>query len=112
MFTEAVVKDRPGTFNVGGDGVVLLSQAARRLGRPVIPLPPLDIAGLSRRFIRAAGSDVPPDLHRLLTYGRVVDNSALREIFGYEPRYTSAEVFDEFRHQVRPGILAAFGGNA
>src|SRR5690606_31277374 len=32
----AVLKDRPGTFNLAGDGVVLLSQAARRLGRPVI----------------------------------------------------------------------------
>jgi len=112
VITESVLEDRPGTFNVSADGVVLLSQAARRLGRPVIVLPSLGFAGVSRRVIRAAGTDVPPDLHRLLTYGRVLDNSALREIFGYEPMYTSAEVLEQFRHQIRPGILAAFGGNA
>ncbi|MGA9715530.1 MAG: NAD-dependent epimerase/dehydratase family protein [Aeromicrobium sp.] len=112
VLTESVLEDRPGTFNLCADGVVLLSQAARRLGRPVIPLPPLGLAIAARRVIRAAGADVPPDLHRLLTYGRVLDNAALREIFGYEPMYTSAEVFEQFRQQIRPGILASFGGTA
>ena len=112
VLTESVLEDRPGTFNLCADGIVLLSQAARRLGRPIIPLPPLGMAIAARRIIRAAGADVPPDLHRLLTYGRVLDNSALREIFGYEPMYTSAEVFEQFRQQIRPGILATFGGSA
>ncbi|MBC7630830.1 NAD-dependent epimerase/dehydratase family protein [Aeromicrobium sp.] len=110
VLTEAVLKDRPGTFNVAGDGVVLLSQAARRLGRPVIPLPPIGFASASRRVIRAMGSDISPDLHRLLTYGRVVDTSALRDIFGFEPARSSAETFDLFRSSVRPGILSAVGG--
>ncbi len=112
VLAESISDDRPGTFNVCGDGVVLLSQAARRLGRPVIPLIPIGFASASRRIIRATGSDVAPDLHRLLTYGRVMDNAALREIFGYEPAYTSAEVFEHFRTQVRPGVLAAFGGTS
>ena len=30
--------DHPGTFNVAGDGVLLLSQAVRRAGRPTLPL--------------------------------------------------------------------------
>lgn len=108
----AILKDRPGTFNVAGDGVVLLSQAARRLGRPVLPLPPIGFATAARRVLRAAGSDIPPDLHRLLTYGRVVDTSALRDIFGYELIHTSQEAFDEFRHSVRPGMMSGVGGRA
>src|SRR5262249_51391325 len=28
-----------GTFNVAGDGVLMLSQAVRRLGRPALPIP-------------------------------------------------------------------------
>ena len=32
-------EDHPGTFNVAGDGVLLLSQCARRAGRPSLPLP-------------------------------------------------------------------------
>ena len=106
VLTESVLHDRPGTFNVAGEGVVLLSQAARRLGRPLIPLPPIGFAAASRRVIRAMGSDIPPDLHRLLTYGRVVDTSALRDIFGFECSRTTPEVFDDFRSSVRPGILS------
>jgi len=106
---QAVTHDRPGTFNVAGDGVLMLSQAARRLGRPIIPLPSLGYASALTRIARAGGSDIPPDLHRLLKYGRAVDTSALREIFGYEPKYSTAEVFEQFRQQVRPGILAGIG---
>lgn len=112
IFTQAVVHDRPGTFNAAGDGVVLLSQAARRLGRPLLPLPPFGFAAAARRFVRAMGSDIPPDLHRLLTFGRALDTSALREIFGYELTRTSQETFDDFRRSIRPGMLSVRGARA
>ncbi|MET0820375.1 MAG: NAD-dependent epimerase/dehydratase family protein [Aeromicrobium sp.] len=109
IFGQAVVHDRPGTFNAAGDGVVLLSQAARRLGRPLVPMPRLGFASAARRFVRAMGSDIPPDLHRLLTFGRAVDTSALREVFGYEPTLTSEQTLDEFAGSLRPGIMTALG---
>lgn len=112
VLQQAILHDRPGTFNIAGDGVVLLSQAARRLGRPVIPLPPIGFATAARRVLRAAGSDIPPDLHRLLTYGRVVDTSALRDIFGYDLSTTSEDTFEEFRKSIRPGIMSAVGGRS
>jgi UDP-glucose 4-epimerase len=112
ILTQSVVHDRPGTFNAAGDGVVLLSQAARRLGRPLIPLPPVGFAMAARRFIRAMGSDIPPDLHRLLTFGRAIDTTALREIFGYELTRTSQDTFEDFRMALRPGIMAAMGGRS
>lgn len=112
IITQSVVHDRPGTFNAAGDGVVLLSQAARRLGRPQLPLPPFGFAAAARRFVRSMGSDIPPDLHRLLTYGRAIDTTALREIFGYELTSTSEQAFEEFRASVRPGIMSALGGRA
>jgi UDP-glucose 4-epimerase len=112
VLEQAIVKDRPGTFNIAGDGVVLLSQAARRLGRPIIPLPPFGFATAARRVLRAAGSDIPPDLHRLLTYGRVVDTSALRDIFGYDQTRTSLQTFEEFRDSLRPGVMSVVGGRA
>ena len=111
VFGEAVTHDRPGTFNVAGDGVLMLSQAARRLGRPTLPLPPFGFASTASRILRATGSDIPPDLHRLLTHGRVLDTSALRDIFGYEPRHTTAEVFEQFRASIRPGVLAGVGAH-
>ncbi|KQY60412.1 epimerase [Aeromicrobium sp. Root495] len=108
--TQAVVSDRPGTFNVAGDGVVLLSQAARRLGRPVLPLPPVGFASAAGRVIRSLGGEMSPDLHRLLTHGRAVDTTALREIFGYELQHTTEETLEEFRQAQRPGVLAVLGG--
>ena len=110
LLTESVLEDRPGTFNAAGDGVILLSQAARRLGRPIIPLPPFGFAIAARRVIRAMGSDIPPDLHRLLTFGRVVDTTALRDIFGFQLARTTQDTFEEFRRAVRPGIMSSVGG--
>ncbi|MGH3459559.1 NAD-dependent epimerase/dehydratase family protein [Aeromicrobium sp.] len=111
VFTEAVVADRPGTFNVAGDGVMLLSQLARRLGKPVIPLPPPGFGALAGRAIRTMGGQMSPDLHRVLMYGRAVDTSALRDIFGFDPKHTTEETFEEFRATQRPGMLAGIGGS-
>jgi len=109
VVTESVVHDRWGTFNVAGPGVLLLSQLSRRLGKPVIPLPPIGFAAASRRVIAMAGGDISPDLHRLLMYGRAIDIAALREIFGYEPQYSTEETFEAFRAAVRPGPLSKLG---
>jgi UDP-glucose 4-epimerase len=109
VITESVVHDRWGTFNVAGPGVMLLSQVSRRLGKPVIPLPPIGFAAASRRVIAMVGGDISPDLHRLLMYGRAVDIAALREIFGYEPQYSTEQTFEAFRAAVRPGPLSKLG---
>lgn len=112
VLTESVLHDRPGTFNVAGEGVVMLSQAARRLGKPVIPLPSFGFAVGARRVLKAMGSDLSPGLHRLLMYGRVVDTSALRDIFGYELKWTSEQAFEEYRSTAHPGIMSSLGGRA
>ncbi|WP_405012764.1 NAD-dependent epimerase/dehydratase family protein [Kitasatospora sp. NBC_01539] len=94
-----------GTFNVAGDGVLLLSQCARRLGRPTVPLLRTAlgvVAGLARQT-RAA--DISPELIQLLTHGRVVDTAQLRETFGHTPRYTTAEAFADFAAARGSGLL-------
>ncbi len=93
------------TFNVAGDGVLLLSQCARRLGRPIVPvlLPAVTWAGAA---LRAVGlTDFSPEQLRLLTHGRVVQTRRLREILGFKPRYTTAETFAEFVRGRGPGLL-------
>ncbi|WP_354641169.1 NAD-dependent epimerase/dehydratase family protein [Kitasatospora camelliae] len=94
-----------GTFNVAGDGVLLLSQCARRLGRPTVPLlrPALTaVAGLVRQTRLA---DISPEQIQLLTHGRVVDTTQLRETFGYTPRYTTPEAFADFAAAQTAGLL-------
>lgn len=94
-----------GTFNVAGEGVLLLSQCARRLGRPTLPLllPAVSwMAGLARQTRLV---DVSPEQLRLLTHGRVVDTTRLREIFGYRPAFTTPEAFADFAAAQGSGLL-------
>jgi UDP-glucose 4-epimerase len=88
--------DRRGTFNVAGDGVLLLSQCARRLGRPTLPMlgPALGWAAALARQTRLV--DFAPEQLDLLTHGRVVDTTALHEVFGYHPAYSTPEAFADF----------------
>jgi UDP-glucose 4-epimerase len=89
-------EQRRGTYNVAGDGVLLLSQAARRAGKPTLPVaaPAVKLAGQFLR--RGAGLDLTPELITYLTHGRAVDTTKLKTEFGYVPRYTTAETFEEF----------------
>lgn len=106
VLQQALDSPVSGTFNVAGDGVILLSQLARRLGRPLLPLPPVGFGDATRRVLRLYGSQISPDLHRLLTFGRVVDTTALRNDFGYTPDYSTDDVVTEYAHKVRGGVLS------
>ncbi|ANH92762.1 MULTISPECIES: NAD-dependent epimerase/dehydratase family protein [unclassified Streptomyces] len=94
-----------GTFNIAGDGVLLLSQCARRLGRPTVPLllPAVTWAG---SLVRTLGmTDFSPEQIRLLTHGRVVATDEMRRTLGFAPRYTTAETFEDFVRSRGPGLL-------
>ncbi len=94
-----------GTFNIAGDGVLLLSQISRRLGRPTLPLflPTVTWAGTALRAIGI--TDFSPEQIRMLTHGRVVETTQMRETLGFEPQYTTAETFAEFARSRGPGLL-------
>ncbi|MCY7340328.1 MAG: NAD-dependent epimerase/dehydratase family protein [Pseudonocardia sp.] len=88
--------DIPGVFNVAADGVLLLSQALRRAGRIAIPVPATAVGPVSRIFRSARLVDFSPEQMRLLNFGRVVDNSRLRHQFGFTPRWTTMQAFDDY----------------
>jgi UDP-glucose 4-epimerase len=92
----AASENRPGVFNVAADGVLLLSQAIRRAGRIPVPVPSPAVGPLSRLFRGARLVDFSPEQMRLLNFGRVVDNRRLREQFGFTPRWTTVQAFDDF----------------
>lgn len=94
-----------GTFNIAGDGVLLLSQCSRRLGRPTVPvlLPAVTWVGSALRTIGM--TDFSPEQIRLLTHGRVVSTVQMRETLGFRPRFTTAETFAEFARSRGPGLL-------
>ena len=92
----ATVNDRPGLINVAGDGIVLLSQAIRRTGRPAVPVFPPLVSLVGRGFIRAGLADFSPEQVRFLTYGRGMDTTRMREVLQFEPHYSTLAAFDDF----------------
>ncbi|MGH3518470.1 MAG: NAD-dependent epimerase/dehydratase family protein [Haloechinothrix sp.] len=92
----ATVCDKPGVFNVGGDGVLTVSQAIRRAGRLELPLPKALLPSASPVLRGAQLVDFSPDQVRLLNFGRVVDTTKLKKEFGYTPRWSTREAFDDY----------------
>lgn len=104
VLERAAVEDLPGVYNVAGDGVLMLSQAIRRAGRVPVPVPRSSISPVSGAFSGAKLADITPAQLQLINSGRVVDTARLRERFGFAPRWTSRQAFDDFArgHDVRP----------
>jgi UDP-glucose 4-epimerase len=98
--------DHPGVFNVAGDGVLYLSQAIRLAGRLQVPVPHPFVSGVASAIRRGRRADVSPEQLRFLQFGRAVDTTRMREVLGYEPRYSSREAFEDFvrRRRIR-GIV-------
>lgn len=86
----------PGVFNVGGDGVLLLSQAIRRVGRISVPIPGPAVATVGWLLRSAQLVDYSPEQTRFLNFGRVLDTTRLRTEFGFVPRWTTAQAFDDY----------------
>jgi UDP-glucose 4-epimerase len=96
ILRRAVVEDHRGTFNVAGDGVLLLSQAIRRAGRTSVQFPSSAVSVVGSLFRRTGLVDFSPEQVAFLQFGRGVDTTRLREDFGYPPRYSTLEAFDDF----------------
>jgi UDP-glucose 4-epimerase len=104
---HATLGSADGTFNVAGDGVLMLSQAVRRLGRPSVALPAVAFGPLASVFSAARQADLSAEEAAFLAYGRGLDTSAMREELGFHPAYTTGQAFDEFAGRLQPGLLNA-----
>jgi UDP-glucose 4-epimerase len=96
VIRRSVVEDHAGTYNVAGDGVLMLSQALRLAGRTIVPVP-TPLVGTVGSWLRRAGlADFSREQIRFLTYGRGLDTTRLRERFGFTPVYSTRDAFLEF----------------
>lgn len=97
---HATLEDLEGTFNVGADGVLVLSEIAALLGRPLVPvLPPFGTA-LALGPLRRLGFNVPAEVVDVLRFGLALDNRSLKAT-GYRFRYTSREAIVELRRALK-----------
>jgi len=108
LLVRAVVENHRGTYNVAGEGVLALSQAVRRAGRVAVPVIEPGMSAFAA-FSKASGMGAfSHDQLDLFVHGRVVDNQALVEEFGFRPRSTQ-EAFEDFvrgRDLHRPAFAA------
>jgi len=93
---HSVHAEVPGTFNVAGDGIMLLSQAVRRLRKPTVALPRPAVGGLASVLKSARMADFSPEQLGFLTFGRGIDTTRMRTVLGFEPERTTAEAFADF----------------
>ncbi|MGO4200751.1 NAD-dependent epimerase/dehydratase family protein [Rhodococcus sp. TAF43] len=94
--SRATLTGPAGTFNVAGDGAVMMSQAIRRAGRVEVPMP----FSLFRSAGRALmGSQMRSFTREQLDYfhfGCGLDTTRMRAELGFEPRWTTMEALDDF----------------
>jgi UDP-glucose 4-epimerase len=92
----AVTSDVEGTYNVAGDGILMLSQAVRRLQRATLPLPGFAVGQLGSVLRQMRLADFSPEQLSFLTFGRGIDTTRMRTELGFEPAYTTEEAFADF----------------
>jgi UDP-glucose 4-epimerase len=95
----AVLSPRQGTFNIAGDGVLMLSQAARRSRRPTFAVPGPLFGTVGRSLSPTGLADFSPEAVRYLTYGRALDTRAMHWVLGFQPVWTSEDAFMSFVHR-------------
>jgi UDP-glucose 4-epimerase len=96
VLERAATHELPGVFNVAANGVLMLSQAIRRAGKIAVPVPSSAVAPVSRVLRGARVVDFSPEQMRFLNFGRVVDLHRLETDFGFTPRWTTTQAFDDF----------------
>jgi UDP-glucose 4-epimerase len=100
VLEHAVRNDLDGVYNCAADGVLVLSEIASLLGKPLAPLLPPWGTGAAAAALRRSGVRIPPETLALLRYGRALDNRRLKAT-GYRYRYTTRETVLDLRRRQR-----------
>lgn len=106
VLQHAATSEVAGTYNVAGDGMLTLSQVARRLGRPTLPMPAALVPGFGSALRQTKVADFSPDAVAFLTYGRGLDTGRMRSMLGFEPSWTTEQALADFASGIAPGVLA------
>lgn len=105
VMTQAVLKSKPGIFNVAGDGCLSVPEIAKRLNKPLLSVPAWALALALRALRLLRLTEHGPEKVRFLRYRPVLDNSKLKTSFGYTPQKTSAEAFEAYI-ATHPSVVA------
>lgn len=93
---QGVVSSKVGVYNLAGDGAMTINDIATALDKPLLVLPAWLLGGALRIGHALGLTQYSGEQLDFLRYRPVLDNSALKNKFGYTPMKTSREVFDYF----------------
>ncbi|MDX1742147.1 MAG: SDR family oxidoreductase [Ruegeria sp.] len=101
ILVRAATDGPAGIFNVSGDGALTVSQIAAAMGKSVRWLPP-GLVKIALTLARPLGlTRYGPEQVRFLLYRPVLDNTALKSRFGYQPKLSSAGAFQRWWEHAR-----------
>ena len=105
---RAVTAPATGVFNIAGDGVLALSQAVRRTGRPTLSVPGALLGVVGRALAPTRLVDFTSEQVRFLTYGRAIDTSRAQCELGFTAKRSTSAAFDGFLagHDLGPGFVS------
>jgi len=106
----ATLRGGAGVVNVAGDGMLMLSQAARLAGRPTLPVPMAAGGWVGQVVRRSRLADFSPEQIQFLAFGRGLDTTRMREVLRFDPTYSSRRAFEDFLRVSRgpaPRVLPA-----
>jgi UDP-glucose 4-epimerase len=93
---RAVKSEAPGIFNCAGDGLLRHSEVVRGAGKRPLPIPAPLLYASTRLLWALRLAPFPAGILDMIRYPWVADNSRLKTVFGYTPRYTSRQAFESF----------------
>ena len=99
ILARAATGGPPGIYNVAGDGWLSVDKLAAALGKPVLRLPAWSLKAALAVAWPLRLTQYGPEQVRFLQYRPVLANERLKQVFGYTPELTSAEVFDLWRRE-------------
>src|ERR687894_784615 len=102
----ALREDLQGVYNAAPDGVLVLSEIASLLGKPIAPVIPPVGTHAAASVLSRLGLALPPEVLRQLRYGRGLDNRRLKAA-GYRYAYTTREAILKLAEHFRVAPLLA-----
>jgi UDP-glucose 4-epimerase len=109
LLEHAVREDLPGVYNAAGDGVLVLSEVASLLGKPLAPVIPPWGTGLAVAALKPLGLQIPPEMVSQLRFGRGVDNRKLKAA-GAPIRHTTRETVQALAEHLRVAAIKRDAG--
>lgn len=101
IIVRAITSGQSGIYNVAGDGTLTVGDIAQRMDARTITVPEpvlrLALAVLHRLGLSPYG----PEQTKFLQFRPVLDNTRLKNEFGYTPEFSSVQAFEKWRQAKR-----------